>query len=222
MEEKDLIVKWELLITARKKYYTDSVPTGMTDTEFDELERKALREDGFSARDYVFKTYAIGKRTQNKYIEKINKTKVEGTTMLKAMESMEEKLGKKLYWDLKYDGSSIACYFDPKNGKLKNAVTVGNLNIDNFGIDQTWKLSKFLPILPAGIVAIQCEAVINVDKLSDSPERARQKANGLINSKHCEEEVNSLLTLIGYRYYFEDPNNPNAKIDYRDMIYNGF
>lgn len=219
MDEKNS--KWRVLIEACKKYYIDSVPTGMSDAEFDALERQALEEDNFSGRDYVFNTYAEGKRTQNRLIEKVIKEKVVGMPMIQAMENMENRLGKKLYWDLKYDGSSIAGYIDPTNGKIKNVVTVGNLNLDNFGIDQTSKLGKFFPIFPAGIAAIQCEAVIDVGRL-ENPERARQKANGLINSKYRDEEVNSLLTLIGYRYYFENPKHPNANIDYRNMLYNGF
>jgi hypothetical protein len=220
--EEKVITKWKDLIEATKNYYVDSIPTGLSDSEWDSLEQRAMAEDGFSVRDYVFNKYLYGKKTLNKYIEKVVKTKVVGCTMLEAMENMERSLGKKLYWDLKYDGSSIAVYLNPATGKVKNIVTVGNLNLDNYGIDQTWKLKDFIPTMPNGIVAIQCEALIDVNRLSESPDRARQKANGLINSKYCMDEVKSLLTLIGYRYYFDDPNNPNAQIDYRDMIRGGF
>ena len=221
LEEK-IIKKWDGLIQAAKNYYVDSIPTGLSDSEYDDLERKALIADGFHVRDYVFNKYLVGIKTKNRYIEKIKKTKVEGKSMLEAMEDFENSLGKKLYWDLKYDGSSIAVYLDPTTGKVKRIVTVGNLNLDNFGIDQTWKLIDFIPTMPSGIVAIQCEALIDVRRLSEAPDRARQKANGLINSKYRIDEVNSLLTLIGYRYYFEDMNHPNAKIDYRNMIRGGF
>lgn len=220
--EEKVITKWKDLIEATKNYYVDSIPTGLSDSEWDSLEQRAMAEDGFSVRDYVFNKYLYGKKTINKYIEKVVKTKVVGCTMLEAMENMERSLGKKLYWDLKYDGSSIAVYLNPATGKVKNIVTVGNLNLDNYGIDQTWKLKDFIPTMPLGIVAIQCEALIDVNRLSESPDRARQKANGLINSKYCMDEVKSLLTLISYRYYFDDPNSPNAQIDYRVMIRRGF
>ena len=48
--------KWHVLIEACKKYYIDSVPTGLTDAEFDALEAAAA-EEGFYARDYVLEKY---------------------------------------------------------------------------------------------------------------------------------------------------------------------
>lgn len=199
--------KWKILIDACKAYYIDSLPTGISDSEFDKLEVQAIKEDGFFARDYVFQTYTRGKRSQNKYIEKIKKKKVIGTSMLQALEDKEKELGEKLYYDLKYDGSSIAIYLDPENGIPLRIVTVGNLNIDNFGVDQTWKLMSFLPgRFPKGIVAIQCEALVDLDRFSTADlDTARQKANGLVNSTRPEAqiEVNDLLTLRAYRYYLD-------------------
>ena len=222
MEEQELIKKWSNLVEACKRYYVDSLPTGILDSEYDALERQALIEDGFSVRDYVFRTYTVGRRVQNHYITKFGKSKVEGK-MLDAMQAMETKLGKKLYWLPKYDGSSIAVYLNPKTGRVKNIVGCGNLNLCDEGIDQTWKLIDFIPkSMPVGIAAIQCEAIIDLRRLSENPERARQKTNGLINSKYCDTEVNSLLTLIGYRYYFEDPNHPGKNIPYKQMIESGF
>ena len=203
--------KWRILVDACKAYYIDSLPTGISDSEFDRLELQAMQEDGFFARDYVFQKYTKGKKSQNKYIDKIKKKKVEGITMLQALEEKEKELGEKIYCDLKYDGSSIAIYIDPENGVPLRIVTVGNLNLDNFGVDQTWKLMPFIPKkFPKGIVAIQCEALIDLSRFSVSdPDTARQKANGLINSSKPEAqiEVNNLLTLRAYRYYL-DSNNP--------------
>ena len=202
--------KWRILIDACKAYYIDSLPTGISDSEYDRLELQAAQEDGFFVRDYVFQTFTKGKKSQNAYIEKIKKKKVEGMTMLQALEEKEKELGEKLYCDLKYDGSSIAIYLDPSRGVPLRVVTVGNLNIDNLGVDQTWKLMSFLPKrFPKGIVAIQCEALIDLSRFSESdPDTARQKANGLVNSSKPEAqiEVNNLLTLRAYRYYL-DPGN---------------
>ena len=109
MEVKNSILeKWKDLIYAAKAYWIDSVPTGMDDATFDSLERKAIEEDGFYVRDYVFQTFLVGDRVENKYIEKIKKTKVEGMTMLQALRNKEAEVGEKIYVDLKYDGSSIA------------------------------------------------------------------------------------------------------------------
>lgn len=213
--------KWKDLILACKNYYIDSVPTGMDDAVYDMLEARAAQEDGFFVRDYVYQTYLKGTKTKNSYIEKIKKKKVEEKTMLSALsEFMNENSGK--YCDLKYDGSSIAIYLDSSTGIPKRIVTVGNLNLDNYGVDQTWKLINFLPKrFPKGIVAIQAEALVDINRLSDTdPETARQRANGLINSKYCESEVNNLLTLRAYRYYTDDSIEGQIlrKTDYREVL----
>lgn len=208
MVEERILIKWEGLINACKAYYIDSLPTGMLDSEFDALEARAAQEDNFFVRDYVFQTYAKGVRSQNSYIEKFKKYKVEGKTMIETMMEFEMQNPDKgpLFYNLKYDGTSLALYLDPKTGKPRRIVTVGNLNLSNQGIDQTWKLINFVPKkFPLGIVAIQMEAVIDTDRMIDTDSsKARQKANGLINSKYCDSEINNLLTLRAYRYYTDD------------------
>lgn len=203
--QEQVLKKWSNLIDAAKKYWITSEPTGISDMEFDLLESNAVKEDGFYVRDYIFQTYLRGSKTKNAYIEKIKKFKVTGT-MFDAFVATEKELGTSLYYTLKYDGCSLAIYLDPKTGTPKRIVTVGNLNLDNYGVDQTWKLINFLPKhFPPGIVAIQCEALVDISRFNESdPQRARQKANGLINSKYCDAEVNNLLTLRAYRYYTED------------------
>lgn len=217
-----LLEKWKVLVGACKNYYIDSVPTGLSDAEFDALEIRAAQEDGFFARDYVYRTYLVGAKTKNSCIDKIKKTKVSGKTMIQGMRDLEAELGKKLYYDLKYDGSSLAIYLDPSTGIPKRVVTVGNLNLDNYGVDQTWKLINFLPKkFPLGIKAIQAEALIDTTRLGDSdPERARQKANGLINSKYCDSEVNNLLTIRAYRYFLDDSQFGKylGTLDYREVL----
>lgn len=217
----DLISKWGNLIWACKSYYVDCVPTGMTDAEYDRLESAAAR-DGFFVRDYVFETYLKGTKTLNQYIEKIKKTKVENSTMIDAIKSIEQSLGENLYCTLKYDGSSIAIYLDSTTGRPRKVVTCGNLNGQDYGVDQTWKLLKFLPrFFPKGILAIQCEALIDLRRISEGdPDRARQKANGLINSKYCDSEVSNLLTLRAYRYYTDNSaaGQQIKNTDYRKVI----
>ena len=213
MEVKNSILeKWKDLIYAAKAYWIDSIPTGMDDATFDSLEKQAIQEDGFSVRDYVFQTFLVGERVENKYIEKIKKTKVEGKTMLQALKDKQEELGEKIYVDLKYDGSSIAIYLNSETGEVQDIVTVGNANIDSFGIRQYGKLMNLVPKkFPSGIVAIQCEALIDLDNLPPGldPEKARQKSNGLINSRYAQEEVDQFLTLRAYRYYL-DPLSPDG------------
>lgn len=217
----NILNKWKTLILACKNYYVDSVPTGLTDSEFDELENRAVIEDNFFVRDYVFNKYLKGSKTKNYFIEKIKKEKVQNISMINALIQKKLQLNN-IYCDLKYDGTSIAVYIDPNNGVPKRAVTVGNLNIDNLGVDQTWKLLQFLPKrFPRGIVAIQCEALIDLENFEGDPDTARQKANGLINSSKSEalEEVNNLLTLRAYRYYV-DPSigGLTGTEDYRTVL----
>ena len=216
-----ILDKWKVLIDACKSYYIDSQPTGLSDIEYDELEKRALEEDNFSVRDYIFQTYLRGTKAKNSYIEKIKKEKVLGMTMKQAVINAQAEYGDQIYVDLKYDGSSLAIYLDPTTGTPKRIVTCGNLNLEDFGVDQTYKLMHFLPKkFPTGIVAIQAEALIDLTRLETDQERARQKANGLINSKYCDEEVNNLLTLRAYRYYTD--NSPDgisiSSMDYRDVV----
>lgn len=224
MESQQLILeKWSVLINACKSYYIDSIPTGLTDSEYDLMEQRAAQEDNFFVRDWVFDHYMKGTRSKNFYIEKIKKEKVTGSSMFEAIKAFKSKVGlDKIYCDLKYDGCSIAIYLDSKTGRPRRIVTVGNLNIEDFGVDQTWKLFNFLPKrFPKGIVAIQCEALVDTLRMSTSdPQRARQTASGLINSLYLESEVNNLLTLRAYRYYTDDSTEGIAlrEMDYRDVL----
>ena len=216
--ENNKAEKWKILVQACKNYYIDSLPTGLSDSEYDNLEKQALL-DGFSVRDYVFQKYLSGEKTKNAYIEKIKKTKI-SKSMLESLKEKKQELGKQVYCDLKYDGSSLAIYLDPSRGVPKRIVTVGNLNLEDYGVDQTAKLIHFLPKrFPLGIVAIQCEALVDIDRI-DNPDRARQKANGLINSKYQEAEVDQFLTLRAYRYYTDNSDQGNLikRTDYRKVL----
>jgi hypothetical protein len=216
---EQLLAKWKVLIDACQAYYIDSVPTGLSDKEFDEMEAKAISEDNFSARDYVYSKLP-GKKTMNHDIDKITKFKVK-SAMLEGMKATEKELGTSLYWLFKYDGSSIAIYLDPSTGIPKNIVSCGNLNIDNFGPDRTANLMCLLPKkFPLGIRTIQCEALIDLDRFSGDPDRARQSANGLVNSKYCNSEIKELLTLRAYRFWTDNSYEGHQlkSLDYKDAL----
>lgn len=224
MTQEELLEKYKVLVDACKAYYIDSTPTGMLDSEYDKLETEAARE-GFFVRDYIFDKYSKGKRVKNQYIEKVKKTKVEGKTMMEAILEFQKEYGKDIYCDLKYDGSSIAIYLDPTTGRPIRVCTCGNLNLssENGGIDQTWKLLKYLPKqFPKGIVAIQCEALVDVNRMPPGSDKdhARQKANGLVNSIYMNAEVSMMLTLRAYRYYTDDSPSGIAirGMDYREVL----
>lgn len=218
----EILEKWSVLIQAAKNYWIDFKPTGLLDFEFDELEKKALEEDNFEVRAYVFDTYLPkGSRAENKRVEKFKKQKISGL-MLDAIRSY----GSNYYYDLKYDGCSLAIYLDSKTGKPTQAITCGNSSL-GWGIDQTWKilgLGFLPPKFPIGIEVIQCECLIDLDRLPEGtdPERARQAVNGLVSGKKEDviSDVKNYLTLRAYRYYTSD--SPDGKsienMDYRDVL----
>lgn len=218
----DILERWSGLIQAAKNYWIDSQPTGLSDSEFDELEFRAKEEDNFEVRAYVFDTYLPkGSRVENKRVEKFKKLKVSGL-MLDAIRSY----GSNYYYDLKYDGCSLAIYLDSNTGKPIRTVTCGNSSL-GWGIDQTWKILGlgFLPSkFPEGIEVIQCECLIDLDRLPEGtdPERARQAVNGLINGKKEDvlEDIKNLLTLRAYRYYTSDSPAGKAidSMDYYDVL----
>lgn len=217
--KKDILSKWKVLIDACQAYYIDSKPTGLSDSEFDELEARALAEDNFSARDYVYSKLP-GKKTMNHDIDKISKFKVK-SSMLEGMRVTEKELGTSLYWMLKYDGSSIAIYLDPSSGVPKNVVSCGNLNIDNYGPDRTSNLIGLLPKrFPLGIKTIQCEALIDLWRWQGDPDRARQASNGLVNSKYCTDEIRNLLTLRAFRFWTDDSENGKRlrDLDFKEAL----
>lgn len=222
MIDNNILIKWKILIQAAKNYWIDSIPTGLSDSEYDQLEKQALDEDNFEVRAYVFDTfYPKDSRVENKRVSKFKKIKILGL-MLDSIRSY----GSDYYYNLKYDGCSLAIYLDPNTGIPQRAVTCGNSSL-GWGIDQTWKIKGlgFLPPrFPIGLEAVQCECLIDLDRLPVGldPERARQKTSGLINSKKDDkiEEIKSLLTLRAYRYYCSDNSAGKAieYLDYRDVI----
>ena len=40
-----VLSKWSILINACKSYYIDSQPTGISDSDYDEMEQRAIKED---------------------------------------------------------------------------------------------------------------------------------------------------------------------------------
>lgn len=224
----EILEKWKDLIAACKSYYIDCQPTGIPDDVYDKWEDEAWNWDGFSVRDYVLQTFLPpGTKTQNRDVDKIKKTKVEGKSMLEAMKEVSSYFSpEKLYFNLKYDGTSLALYLNPSTGRARRIVTVGNTKIGDFGVDQTTKLSNLiLPLqFPKGITTIQMEALVDTESLPDSGDdnkyRARQLANGLINSKYKADDVNELLTIRAYRWWCDDSPEGIAfsRLDYREAL----
>lgn len=90
----------------------------------------------------------------------------------------------------KYDGSSVVIYYT--NGKFTRVVSMRDKEA---GIDQTDKFKEFVPQEVSPYISyIRCECLIDarLDK------NARGKANGLVNSKYKQDEVNELATLMAF------------------------
>ena len=220
--EARVLEKWKNLIDAAKSYWIENRPTGYSDAEFDLMEKRAIEEDEFYVRDYVFSLLS-GEKVLNRDIDKITKYKVNPkSTMLDAIWQTEKELGRKLYWDFKYDGSSIAIHLDPQTGRVLRLVSCGNLSINDYGHDRTTNLYQLVPSrFRKGIRTIQCEALIDLSRFKGNPDRARQSSNGLVNSKYCEEDIFNLLTLRAYRYWADPSTSEGREIegqDYRDVL----
>lgn len=176
---EEILSKHQAAIEAARKYWVLSEPTGLTDLEFDQLESLA-RADGLELRDYVCQEIQ-GERSENAgYIKAFPKEHVHGS-MLEAIREYSARNPQVAWWVPKYDGSSLAAYYDPKTGRLVKVVTVGGSNLGSTGIDQTEKFGKFFPDTSGtGVIAIQAECLVPLEH--GFGETSRQKANGLVNA----------------------------------------
>jgi hypothetical protein len=206
----EILKKHEIGIEAARKYYVLNQATGFSDEYYTEVLEAEARKDGLELRDYVMQEVQ-GKRSMNAdYITKVEKLQVSGN-MLEALDHYDTEVEPEIAYEIpKYDGSSLAAYYDPATGKLCRIVTIGGSNLGSEGIDQTEKLGRYFPDLPnTGIQALQCECLVSLEH--GFGERSRQKANGIINSSYIplsfQEFKGGKGTERSYRIYlkkFED------------------
>lgn len=234
---ENILLKHAAGIEAALRYYLHGLPTGISDYDYDILEKAAM-EDGLSLRDYATQ-FIQGRRAQNAdYIERVEKSQVTGV-MSEALKSYQGEHPEIHHWLPKYDGSSLAVYYDPSNGRPYKVVTVGGSNLGGEGIDQTEKFLRYLPDLPrTGIIGLQCECLVAFHH--GLGEKSRQKANGLVNSSYqplgrdefkggkgtdkeyskylqefevnnlkVQNEIDNLITLRCFRYFL-DPTHPDT------------
>lgn len=210
---EDILVKHSRGLEAARNYWVLNLPTGLSDREFDFLEEQA-RLDGLELRDYVCSEIQ-GARSENAdYITKIPKKQVD-IDMYEAIkdftENYRQETGEDLFWIPKYDGSSLAGYYDTSTGRCIKVITVGGSNLGGSGIDQTKKLCRYFPNLPGtGICAIQAECLVPLE--CGYGESSRQKANGLVNSKFLDDQIDSLIAIRGFRYFIDPSYSGNKDI----------
>lgn len=219
---EEILLKHSRALEAARNYWVLHLPTGMLDEEFDLLEENA-RLDGLELRDYVCQEIQ-GTRSENAdYITKIPKKQVD-INMYDAITAFTQEYrqttGEDVYWIPKYDGSSLAAYYDTNTGRCIKVVTVGGSNLGSLGIDQTKKLCRYFPNLQGtGICAIQAECLVPLE--CGFGESSRQKANGLVNSKFLDDQVDSLIAIRGFRYFL-DPSYPGSQVlmgmSYKDVM----
>lgn len=212
----DILEKHAVGIQAAMNYYVNNLPTGITDQEYDILER-AAEKDGLSLRDYVSQ-FIQGKRSHNAdYIGKVEKLQVTGV-MSEALREYQKSNPNIDHWLPKYDGSSLAVYYDPNSGRPIRVVTIGGSNLGGEGIDQTEKFIKYFPNLPnTGIIGLQCECLVALHHgLGD---KSRQKANGLVNSSYQPLDITQFKGK-DYQKYLEDfyKNNIKVQSEVDDLI----
>lgn len=221
---QEILEKHKFAIEAARNYWVLCLPTGLSDQDFDKLEREA-RKDGLELRDYVYQEIQGTRYPNAPYITKIEKIQVQGS-MLEAVRNFtvqyRQTYGEDVFWIPKYDGSSLAGYYDTVTGRCTRVITIGGSNLGSDGIDQTKKFSRYFPDLPGtGICAIQAECLVALEH--GFGESSRQKANGLVNSKYLEDQVDCLAGVRGFRYFL-DPDCPysieTSKLFYKDIICN--
>lgn len=207
----NLFKKHSRVLKAAVDYYVNNVPTGLTDQEYNELERLALN-DGIDPRYEAFKLLRGSWVDNEDYITDVPKTQIEGSMYdaIKEFSSTyisDQESGMVWYdgdicdirWIPKYDGSSVICYYE--NGIPYKVVTAGGMNKNGQGVDQTWKLLKYFPDIDSRIKSLHCEVLVKMEH--GFGEKSRQKANGLVNSTKDEmlQDVEDYINIRAFRYF---------------------
>lgn len=202
--------KHSRVLKAAEDYYVNNIPTGLSDEEYNYLEKLAI-DDGINPRDEAFKLLRGSWVDNADYITDVPKVQVKGSmydSLLGYLRSNSVIDHESVSYgddicDLrlipKYDGSSIICYYE--NGIPYKVVTAGGMNKNGQGVDQTWKLLKYFPEIDPRIKSLHCEALVSLEH--GFGEKSRQKANGLINSTkdNMLEEVDKYINIRAFRYF---------------------
>lgn len=99
----------------------------------------------------------------------------------------------------KYDGSSIKIYYD-EDGNLKKVIGTPD---ETFGFDRTRAFFDLVPKkVRRGIKSLRGEVLVDAGKYGQS---ARNKANGITNSKWMDAEVNSEAFIRVYEVTYYNP-----------------
>jgi len=181
--------------------YQNGMSTHLEDDEFDKLEKKVLfKYPNLNPWRYYWKNLPPEFET---YPHRGELEELDKWAKYEISDYWNKEEGKiKLP---KWDGSSIVIYYT--KGKLAYILSMSD---KLSGIVQTNKFSKFVPQSIDPLVSyLRAEVVIDI-RLNDNP---RGKANGLVNSKYMQEEVDELISIV----VFQGISIDNSKIPYSDL-----
>lgn len=188
----------ELLKESANRFYLNKVINpeieSITDEEYDKLRVQYESETKLSVKDLVEWDDDIS--FQHKPLESLDKSAYMPNEIKETIKN--DLTGINLYTiNYKYDGGGIRAYY--KNGLLYKVMSTPD---EKFGIDRTKSYFNLFPkrVNPE-IESIQGEVV--VDYL-DYGQKARNQANGLINSKWKQEDVENQALIRVYRLTFHN------------------
>jgi len=166
----------------------------MNDKEYDEMEKEILKVNPtFDIKRIILSSQA-GKKVAHHV--KYPSVKAKSTNKL-TYDQLTSIYEDRSYILPKYDGCSIVAYY--RDGEPYQILT---RSTDTVGVDQTGKLlNKVLHNIDPKIDVVFYEAVVN--KIHGD----RAKANGLINSKYMQSEVDAKLSLIPFGCTSDDVNS---------------
>lgn len=192
------------LLNASDRYYLGQ-ETGMSDKEYDTARAKFKIETGKDIFSFLaFDGIEVGHR----HLEDLRKDIIDGDLtgpikkfLIENGIDPENILGNVGHLSPKYDGCSLVGYYS-EDGFRQRILSGDN------GLDRTDKLKHCFPekVTP-GIFSIQAEALVDWKTQlngEEIKEGARQKANGLVNSKYLQDEVNELITVRAYKINYYD------------------
>lgn len=187
--------KSELLELAKSWYTGLESVESISDMEFDRMENEIKKLD--PSWDYRVHLDSQGDSRKHYYpMKKVLKRQELIYSMSEVFEQVESLGG---VTAPKYDGAGICLYYS--EGILFDAITRSS---QESGKRQISKVSNMVPkeILNRDIVAIECEAIVDLKHgFGDS---SRSKANGLVNSNSKQEECEKYLTLVGFKLRYKN------------------
>lgn len=166
----------------------------MSDYEFDELRSQYESEYG-SIRTLV--DWDSDLRLLNEPMAGLSKDQVVDNNLERAVNRWIETNQVEGYLNYKYDGSSLKIYY--KNGRLEKILSTPD---EKYGLVRTRAFWDLVPheVDPA-IASIQGEVLVDAAVYG---ELARNKANGLTNSKNMDDEVRNEAFIRVYKVNFVD------------------